>query len=176
VLQTLAQGHSFGQDEVKTLARQLTAGIQAKVAGLKPGDVRGAQTAGKTVSLCSIREAFNVNALADAQLLTFAPNGVTVVYGDNGSGKSGYARLIKHVAGARHREPVHQNVFAANPGAQRAEIEFQAGGDTKASAWPGGVSSELRAIGFYDEACGDMYIGGESELTYRPPALAMFDT
>ena len=176
VLQQLAHGHSFDQNEITMLAQQLTAvGIQAKAASLKPGDIPGVQPAGKTVSVCSIREAFNVNALADSQQLTFAPNGMTVVYGDNGSGKSGYARLIKDVAGARHREPVHQDVFAAHPGAQRAEIEFQADSDTNTSTWPGAVSGELRAIRFYDEACGDTYIGGESELTYRPRELAMLD-
>ena len=33
----------------------------------------------------------------------------------------------------------------------------------------------MKAISFYDEACGDAYIGGDSELTYRPSALLMLD-
>lgn len=175
VLRQLAHGRSFSQEEIETLARELKVGSQPKAVKLKPEDIPGAKTAGATLRLCSVRETANVNALVDSQQLSFAPNGLTVVYGDNGSGKSGYARVIKDVAQARHHEPVHQNVFAANTGAQRAEIEFQADGAIKTSTWPGHVSGELRAIGFYDEACGDAYIGGESELTYRPPALAMLD-
>ena len=126
--------------------------------------------------LRSIREAKNVNALVDAQVLTFAAAGLTVVYGDNASGKSGYARLVKAVAGARHREPVHTNVFSDGRGQdQKAEIELVAGGVGKKSGWPDGVSEELRAIRFYDEACGDAYIGGDSEMTYRPAALTLLD-
>ena len=175
VAHQLARGHTFSQDEIETLARQLKADTQPHATKLKPEDIPGARTAGATIRLCSVREATNVNALVDAQQLTFATGGLTVVYGDNASGKSGYARVIKDVAEARHREPVHRNVFAANPGTQRAEIEFQAGGDAGTASWPAPVAGELRSIAFYDEACGDTYIGGESELTYRPPALAMLD-
>ena len=175
VLHELAHGHRFSQEEIYTLAGQLKAGIQPTAPKLKAEEIPGAKTEGETVLLGSVREATNVNALVDSQELTFAPNGLTVVYGDNASGKSGYARVIKDAVEARHRERVHQNVFLANPGAQRAQVEFRAGVQTKISTWPDAVSGQLRAIAFYDEACGDTYIGGESELTYRPPALAMLD-
>ena len=175
-LRKLAQGHVFDQAEIDGIATDLTSGTSVKVTPLKPTDVPGAQAAGATVALRSIRDATNVNALVDGQELTFAPTGLTVVYGDNGSGKSGYARLIKDAVGARHREPVHTNVFADTAGQpQKAEIGFLSAGTEKGASWPGTVDSELGAIGFYDEACGDAYIGGESELTYRPSALTMLD-
>ncbi len=165
-LRKLAQGGVFAQSEIQALAAQLKAGTQPASAPLKASDIPGAQAAGATVALRSIREAANVNALLDAQELTFSVAGLTVVYGDNGSGKSGYARLIKDAVGARHHEPVLANVFAATAGQpQKAEIGFAAAGVDKTSTWPGAVSSQLRAISFYDEACGDAYIGGESELT-----------
>jgi AAA15 family ATPase/GTPase len=40
--------------------------------------------------LQSVSEVQNVNRLAADQELSFAPKGITVIYGDNGSGKSGY--------------------------------------------------------------------------------------
>ncbi len=56
------------------------------------------------VRLVSIKKPEHVNALASEQPLTFEPNGLTIVYGDNGSGKSGYARLLKRITrGARPR-------------------------------------------------------------------------
>lgn len=175
-LRKLAQGGVFDQAAIDGIATDLTTGTSAKVTPLKATDVPGAAAAGATVTLRSIRDATNVNALVDGQTLTFAATGLTVVYGDNGSGKSGYARLIKDAVGARHREPVHANVFADTAGQpQNAEIGFLSAGTEKSACWPGGRSGELEAVGFYDEACGDAYVGGESELTYRPSALTVLD-
>lgn len=62
------------------------------------------------VSLLAVSEARNVNALARKGSLTFAPAGLTVVYGSNGSGKSGYARVLKQTCFARDkREKVLPN-------------------------------------------------------------------
>jgi hypothetical protein len=46
------------------------------------------------VSLVSIFHHRGVNALAEDQTLKFAPR-LTVVYGDNGAGKTGYIRILK---------------------------------------------------------------------------------
>ena len=56
-----------------------------------------------SVQLISIAKTEHVNALASDQPLTFEPNGLTIVYGGNGSGKSGYARLLKRITRARHQ-------------------------------------------------------------------------
>src|SRR5690606_22586744 len=45
------------------------------------------------VCLLAIERPEHVNALESTQPLTLEPQGLTIVYGDNGSGKSGYARL-----------------------------------------------------------------------------------
>ena len=51
--------------------------------------------------LVAIKDMKNVNALAEDQKLSFNPNGLTVIYGENGSGKSGYSRVVKRVFFAR---------------------------------------------------------------------------
>ena len=56
--------------------------------------------AAMAVTLRAIRGAENVNALKPGERLTFDKAGLTVVYGDNGSGKSGYARILKKVSRA----------------------------------------------------------------------------
>jgi energy-coupling factor transporter ATP-binding protein EcfA2 len=175
-LRQLAQGHSLDQVEVERIAAELKAGKSSTAEPLKAANVPGAQAAGATVRLRSIRDATNVNALLASQELTFGAEGLTVIYGDNGSGKSGYARLIKSAVAARHQEPVHTNVFAETAAQQqKAEVAFVSGNTDHVSPWPDAVSDELRAISFYDEACGDEYIGADSELTYRPSALVLLD-
>jgi energy-coupling factor transporter ATP-binding protein EcfA2 len=177
VLVELARGHVFDQAEIDTIADQLVADAVPKPQALRATDISGVSGSRDSVAFVAIRDATNINALLNSQELTFADRGLTVIYGDNGSGKSGYARIIKAVVGARHQEPVHTNVFADSNGQpQNAEITFKvAGSEQPASSWPSGTSSDLRAISFYDEACGDAYIGGDSELTYRPSALVVLD-
>ncbi|MBK8017646.1 MAG: hypothetical protein IPK20_13635 [Betaproteobacteria bacterium] len=46
------------------------------------------------VVLRAMRELKYVNRIAPDQVLRFAPNGLTVIYG-NGSGKSGYSRVLE---------------------------------------------------------------------------------
>jgi ABC-type cobalamin/Fe3+-siderophores transport system ATPase subunit len=51
-----------------------------------------------------------VNNLTPGQTLAFAPAAITVVYGNNGAGKSGYARLLKRICRARHSEVMLPNM------------------------------------------------------------------
>ena len=105
--------------------------------------------------------------------LTFGEAGLTLVYGDNGSGKSGYARLVKEVAEARHREQVLPNAFI--PGAarspQQARIRYIVGEEQRELTWPNLKDPSTRSIHFHDEACGDQYLRSKSELSYQPSAI-----
>src|ERR1041385_2905743 len=69
------------------------------------------QASASSVRLLEIRAADHVNALESKEPLTFGAQGITIVYGDNGSGKSGYARLLKGITRARHQEDVLTDVF-----------------------------------------------------------------
>ena len=53
--------------------------------------------------LNSIDKIANCNRLASDQRLNFAIDGITLIYGDNGSGKSGYCRILKKVCRVRER-------------------------------------------------------------------------
>ncbi|MBX8846759.1 hypothetical protein SAMN05428950_11138 [Sphingomonas sp. OV641] len=53
------------------------------------------------VHLRRVHNVNHVNALASDQRLAFQPNGLTIIYGDNGSGKSGYSRILKKACRAR---------------------------------------------------------------------------
>jgi hypothetical protein len=54
-----------------------------------------------TVTLTSVTHAQGVNALAPDQTITFGPN-LTVVYGKNAAGKSGYTRILKSMPITRY--------------------------------------------------------------------------
>lgn len=53
------------------------------------------------MQLVALHDLTGVNALAPDQQVTFGATGLPVINGDNASGKSGYARVLKAGAGAR---------------------------------------------------------------------------
>ena len=70
--------------------------------------------AAQSVSLLTIGDLQNVNRLPTGANLPFGDgNGLTVVYGENGAGKSSYARVIKKACRARGMPPnIVSNAFA----------------------------------------------------------------
>ena len=79
-----------------------------------------------TISLVAIKNLKNVNAIAENQRLPIGLTGLTVIYGDNGSGKSGYSRVLKRACRARDQsEPIHPNVNLAPGKAVTATADFE---------------------------------------------------
>ena len=70
--------------------------------------------AGRAVRLRRIHAVVGVNALDPTAALDFGDADMAVVYGHNGTGKSGFARLTKEAAEGRARSRIHPNVFAAD--------------------------------------------------------------
>jgi len=58
-------------------------------------------TGGASVSLTAISDTQAINAILDGQTLSFGSTGITAIYGDNGAGKSGFSRLLRHACHAR---------------------------------------------------------------------------
>ncbi|NAV69341.1 ATP-binding protein, partial [Salmonella sp. zj-f50] len=70
-----------------------------------------AENVGDPISLVSIKNPTAINALASQQELFFQPAGLTVIYGDNGSGKSGYVRILKHACRSRDEKfAIHRDL------------------------------------------------------------------
>lgn len=129
----------------------------------------------ESVALTSLSDAKGVNALVDGSTLDFGSAGLTVVYGDNGSGKSGYARLVKHLVGARHPATVLADVFEETPDEPAALLLYSVGGEKQQQKYPGPADPYLQRVAYYDEHCGDVYLSRKSTLTYRPSALVLLD-
>ena len=83
----------------------------------------------------SIYHHCGVNALAADQTLNFGP-GLTVVYGDNAAGKSGYTRIFKSACRARGSEDIIGNVLSgAVPPKVSVEIKYTVGTDGVKHIW-----------------------------------------
>ena len=84
----------------------------------------------KTV-LASLGPVRNVDRLSPAQPpLRFAVNGVTIVYGPNASGKSGYCRIARRLCRSHPPVALRGNVYDANDAdPPEVSVAFRVGGD-----------------------------------------------
>ena len=176
VLRRVAEGDALADQDydqvvedmlVSRVAPEVEFGL-AQLPEAAPGD--------SPVGLVSIEKAEHVNALASEAPLTFEPSGLTIVYGDNASGKSGYARLLKRITRSRHQEEVLSDVFRdTNLATPTATLKVCVGEDERTFAWPEASAPELKRMLYYDGACCSAYISDESGFPYRPSALFVMD-
>ena len=134
------------------------------------------QATGAPVSLVSIFHHRGVNALAEDQTLNFGP-GLTVVYGDNGAGKTGYIRILKSACRARGQEKVLGNVVSGTtPLAPVVAIKYKVGEEPDAREWTGGIEDELVSrVSVFDTQCAAVYLTEKTDVAFRPFGLDLFD-
>lgn len=151
--------------------KNITAAASLAAAHLPP--TPGAEA---SVSLVSIGALQHVDRLPSTQVLPFGPSpGLTVIYGDNGSGKSGYARVIKKACRARGAPPViRDNVFATAQAAKAsAAIIFRVGGVDVPVTWTDGSPSDARLanVFVFDASAARNYLQEDSSAAFTPFGL-----
>ncbi len=129
------------------------------------------------VSLAKLHNLKHVNALQPGEILTFRKSGLTVIYGDNGAGKSGYARVLKQACRARlpKDDTVLPNIYAAQRGIPQAEISFRVGGQNQSVVWTQGAAADARltAISVFDSRTAAVHVDATNDLAYTPLPLRL---
>ena len=129
------------------------------------------------VAIVSVTHHRGVNALAPEQTLTFGAN-LTVVYGPNAAGKSGYTRILKRACRSRFTEEILGNVLSGEtPLKPQATIRFHEG--TKETTLPWTLepspSDALSAVSVFDSYCAPVYLRDKTDVAFRPFGLDIFD-
>jgi len=131
--------------------------------------------------LASLDQITNVNRLASDAILSLAPTGMTLIYGDNGSGKSGFVRVLKKACRARDHEAILPDVYAASPAGGPASARFTVEGGAIAQPpvmWcdDGKFSSDVLArLAIFDSRCANVHVDGENRLEVVPHNLDCFE-
>lgn len=132
------------------------------------------------VNLRRIHSVTSVNALAPNQRLSFQTAGLTIIYGNNGSGKSGYSRLLKKACRARSptREDIIPNIYDAEPGVPTATIDYTIGAADHSYVWRRGDpgSPALTAVSVFDSRCASIHVQETNDLAYTPFPLRLLAT
>ena len=130
------------------------------------------------VRLRAMRDVLNVNALPEEQRLGFLTRGVTIVYGDNGSGKSGYVRILKRACRARGPdERILKNIYTAPAGPQQTVIDFTAGTQDQSERWTNGLPSTplLSGVSVFDSRTANVHVDETNDVAYTPYPMKLLE-
>lgn len=181
-LQMLYDSPSLSPDQlghVLALCKE-DAGLAGEVPPPPPLDLGGEDNPNNATAtqLVGVMDVCNVNALLPAQSLSFSPAGLTLVFGDNGVGKTGYVRVLKQACRARGAEPrVHPNAFKDSAVPSSATIEYCVDGKPATPhTWQPGTAPPpaLRQVSILDSRSAVVYVDGEQDIAYLPFGLDLF--
>ena len=135
----------------------------------------------ETITLSKICNTENINALKEGEALEFASNGITVIYGDNGSGKSSYVSILKHICNTRGVRPIiNSNLFIkdSDQKQQVSELEYNTeSGSSGSVVWKDNHLDDhvLQAVDVFDAKSANHYIEDEDEIAFIPSGLIVLE-
>jgi energy-coupling factor transporter ATP-binding protein EcfA2 len=127
-------------------------------------------------TLLAMRGMKHVNRIVQDARLDFAVKGLTVIYGGNGSGKSGFARVLKRACRARdqNEEILPDATDPSQVGkVPEATFEITVGTKSRTLTWNAKAASptELGTIAVFDSSCARAYLTTEGDIAYVPYGL-----
>lgn len=167
----------FNQTELNDLADRCILEAKSKKGKTKVnrkafGTYFGTNSHRGTIQLKSLSNIKGINDLNPNQPLELSSDNMTIVYGRNGSGKSGYVRILKKACGARKTEELLCDVFKGKV-IQECDFEIIKDGKTEKINWKpeNKIENYLKTIDIFDSSSGISYVMEDNEVTYEPPVL-----
>lgn len=131
----------------------------------------------EALELVSLTSVEGVNALAAEQVLAFDP-ALTVLFGQNGSGKTGYSRILKRISAVRTAEDILPNAHVTHPNGPplpNAEIVYRLSGRESSIQWKNEVGlTPFTRISVFDASAVALHVDSELGYVYTPAELALF--
>jgi energy-coupling factor transporter ATP-binding protein EcfA2 len=132
-------------------------------------------TTDDVLELKRLADIAGVNALAPNQVLEFDAN-LTVLFGQNGAGKTGYSRVLKRLAAVRTAEPILPNAHAEGATASpSAAVTYVLNGQEDTIQWedePG--VAPLTRMSVFDAPAVMLHVDNELNYVFTPREIALF--
>lgn len=173
----LASG-TLSEQDIRAVADRLKTQAGQQVATHRTFEGLGTtSTSADEVRLISIGDISGIENLAPRIPLTFGKGNFAVIYGHNGSGKSGYTRIVKRVFGYPRAVELKPNVFQQSPEKRQCTITFSVADTEKSITWnpDGDPIEEVKSVDIFDSDVAAYYLTREKEPTYTPPQVAFFE-
>ena len=174
----IATGRALSDDRATALynlllwEKGLAGGVEPALEDLRA--VTDRATSDGALTLLSLEHLENVNALAPNQIIKFHSR-LTICFGENASGKTGYVRILKQAAGARTAESVLPNVRVGGTATPKARIRFRVPQGERSITWCGDSGVEpLTRVAVFDSRVAVAHLRENLTFAYTPAALAVF--
>lgn len=133
------------------------------------------------IILSKVSNIENINALSQSSSLEFSSVGLTLVYGDNGAGKSSYVSILKHTCNTRgHKPTINGNLYDPTSfgNDKKAEVDYTIDGTNfhTVSLLNGQINNPtLKSVDVFDTFSANHYIEGEDEIAFIPKGLSIIE-
>lgn len=126
--------------------------------------------------LVSIGDISGIDNLAPPRPLEFGEGNLAVVLGLNGSGKSGFTRILKKISGKSGAVDLKPNVYKPEPETRQCTIVYNLNDVETPKTWEANADplDDLAPIDIFDSASGRVYLEAETEVSYKPAELALY--
>lgn len=126
------------------------------------------------LQLIKLQNVEGVNALIEDQTIEFNPN-LTIIYGANGSGKSGYVRLLKNVFYSKAPEEILHNIHQENGHKPvDAQFIFKSNNIDIPLDYSSKDSVEFEQFAVFDGKGLFRQLAEKNEFEFRPAGLSFF--
>lgn len=144
-------------------------GMAGEVFETVPHGMFGAAVGTSSFKLTKLDKVVGVNAIRHNASLDFGNSDLSVVFGMNGSGKSGYARLLKHTCGARHKSDLLPDVFSSTKTTPSCEVVISTAAGNELLQWQDDSKGlpRLRSVHVFDTAVAESYVDSKNEASYE---------
>lgn len=125
--------------------------------------------------LTSLSGVQGVNALVPGGSIE-PHEGLTILFGENGTGKTGYSRIFKALAASRTADVILGDIDGTGVSSQSATIDYRLGSQSYSQQWTGqqGLSPFTR-MSIFDSPSVSFHVDDSLEYVYTPASLALFN-
>lgn len=128
--------------------------------------------------ILEVKDFEDVNALSPDCSVKFGPN-LTLVYGSNGSGKSGVGRLLCNACFSRGEREILPNVRTASIPGPEAKATFVmddgAGNQSEIEYTLGDNNDDLKCFSVFDSESVLIYLDQSNHVNFTPAQIKIFD-
>jgi hypothetical protein len=126
------------------------------------------------VVLTAVGPLTGVGMVVPDGMIPISPTGLTIVYGQNATGKSSYVRALKALCRTVDTRPrIWGNAYSASPVPPRAKLTLSQSGEPQEIDTPltGDDVHQLLGLSVFDSGCAELYVDQKNTFHYIPSEL-----